>query len=1198
MGFFDYVALVTMLLQREGRLTYRALQREFGFDAAWLDDLRRELIFRRVACDEQGEGLVWTGVVPLAGQSAAPEYAAQSSPEAMDLPPLNLTTEPPSPDAARLSTTVSPMSLGTLRVAASDALFAEPHMERYEPPSTASGTDATAAAPAPLRTVSEAERRQLTVMSCDLVGSTHLSGQLDPEDLREIVRAYQEAAALVIQRYEGHIAQYLGDGMLVYFGYPMAHEDDAQRAVRSGLDIVEAIQALNTRLQADSDVQLAVRIGIHTGRVVVVEMGGDDRHDQLALGETPNIAAQIEALAQPGTVVISNVTAQLVQRAFVLEELGARELEGAAGPMRLTRVVGPLEADDASGETIVAGFETLVGRDEESGLLLRRWEQSKEGLGQVVLINGEAGYGKSSLVEGLRQHIDREDVVRIVFRSSPYTQQSALYPVIAQTQRILGWQPNDAVETRLAKLERVLQGYRLPLQETVPLLALLLSLPLPEDRYPDLGLTSQQQRQQTQDAVVALFLEESERQPVLTVWEDLHWADPSTLELLGLLIEQTPTAPMLHVLTFRPEFEPCWPMRSHMTPITLNPLERSQVELLVTRFTEGKTLPAAVVEHIVSKTDGVPLYAEELTKMLRASELLCEKADRYELTGTLLSVAIPDTLQDSLMARLDQLNEAKEIAQLGAVLGRTFPYDMLKALWMAQEEILQQGLSKLVEAELLYQRGQLPQARYIFKHALIQDAAYASLLRQKRQQMHQQIAELLEAQFPETLETQPELVAHHYTEAGKAEQAVTYWQKAGERAVQRSDHAEAIAHLTQGLALIPSLPDTQARTQRELMLNVTLGAPLLATKGYAAPEVGRVYTRARELCQQAGETPQLVQVIFGLWMFYAVRAEFRTALDLAEQLYGISQRQSEPTQGLEAQQALGITAAMRGALLAARDHLEEGAALYDPQHHRAHAFLYGQDSKVVCLCHLSVLLWLLGYPDQARQRSHEARVLAEELPHALSQSWALLYTAMVHALCRERREVQSWAVALIDLCSAQGFAYRLVQGRLLQSWADVALGQDAADMGSMRQDLTAINATGAEVYYPYYLALLAQAYGETGQTAEGLSALSEAVGFVKEHEERWYEAELHRLRGVLLLQQSVPDVTRAETCFRQALDIAREQKAKSWELRAALSLSRLWQQQSKQNQARALLTPIYAWFAEGFDTADLRDAQALLKELG
>jgi class 3 adenylate cyclase/tetratricopeptide (TPR) repeat protein len=862
-------------------------------------------------------------------------------------------------------------------------------------------------------------------MSCDLVGSTPLSGRLDPEDLREIVRAYQEAAALVIQRYEGHIAQYLGDGMLVYFGYPMAHEDDAHRAVRSGLDIVVAMQTLNTRLQAGSDVQLAVRIGIHTGPVVVVEMGGHDRHEPLALGETPNFAVRIEALAQPGTVVISNMTAQLVRRTFALEELGGHELEGAAAPMMLARVLGPREADDASGETTVAGFETLVGRDEEIGLLLRRWEQSTEGLGQVVLINGEAGYGKSSLVEGLRQHIDPEGGVRVVFRCSPYTQQSALYPVIVQTQRFFGWQPDDAVETRLAKLERVLRGYRLPLQETVPLLALLLSLPLPADRYSPLGFSSQQQRQQTHDAWVALFLEEAERQPVLTVWEDVHWADPSTLELLGLLIEQTPSASMLHVLTFRPEFEPSWPMRSHMTPITLNPLERAQVEILVALFAEGKAFPAAVIDHIVTKTDGVPLYVEELTKMLRASELLCEKADRYELTGTLLSTAIPNTLQDSLMARLDQLDEAKEIAQLGAVLGRTFSYDMIKALWGMQEEILQQGLSGLVAAELLYQRGRLPQARYIFKHALIQDAAYASLLRQKRQQVHQQIAELLEAQFPETLETQPELVAHHYTEARQAEKAVTYWQRAGERAVQRSAHAEAIAHLARGLALIPSLPDTPSRTQRELMLNVTLGAPLLATKGYAAPEVGRVYTRARELCQHAGETPQLIQVIFGLWMFYAVRAEFRAASDLAEQLGGISQRQSDPKQGLEAQQALGITAAMRGALLTARDHLEAGVDLYDPQHHGDHASLYGQDSKVVCLCHLSVLLWLLGYPDQARQRSHEARLLAQELPHTLSQAWALLYTAMVHTFCRDRHEAQTWAAALIDLCGEQGFAYRL-----------------------------------------------------------------------------------------------------------------------------------------------------------------------------
>jgi class 3 adenylate cyclase len=637
-------------------------------------------------------------------------------------------------------------------------------------------------------------------MFCDLVGSTKLSGQLDPEDLREVVRSYQETAAEVIQGFDGHIAQYLGDGLLVYFGYPRAHEDDAHRAVRTALGIVEAMVTLNSRLDSEHGVQLAVRLGIHTGPVVVGEMGGGGRHEQLALGETPNIAARLEGLAEPDTVVISAMTKRLVEGAFVMEDLGSHRLKGVPEPVAVALVLSPIVTQSDEEEVGTGVVTALVGRDEEIGLLLRRWEQSKEGFGQVVLINGEPGIGKSALAEVVREHVASQGYTRATYHCSPYHTNSALYPVTTHLQRLWRWEREDTPTEKLDKM-----------------------------------LTPQQEKQQTQDALAAWLLEEAERQPMLAVYEDLHWADPSTLENIGLLVEQVPTAPMLMVLIFRPQFVPPWPNRSHMTPITLNRLERPQVEAMITQLGDGKALPAEVVEHIVERTDGVPLYVEELTKMLLESDLLREEADHYALAGELAGVAIPATLQDSLMARLDRLPMVREVAQLGAVLGREFAYEMVKALAAVEESTLQDRLSQLVGAELLYQRGRPPRAKYMFKHALIQDAAYASLLKRTRQQYHQQIAQMLEAEFPETVEAEPELLAHHFTEASLNEQAVGYWLQAGKRATQRSANVEAINHLNKGLEVLMTLPDTLrsrsvrcswlSRANRPLTRNVPTPAP-------------------------------------------------------------------------------------------------------------------------------------------------------------------------------------------------------------------------------------------------------------------------------------------------------------------------------------------------------------------------------------
>lgn len=653
----------------------------------------------------------------------------------------------------------------------------------------------------------EAERRQLTVMFCDLVDWTALSTRVDPEDLREVIRAYQDACADVVKEYNGYVAKYLGDGVLVYFGYPQAHEDDAARAVRAGLGIVEALPKIKERIPELPGLVLAVRVGINTGPAVVGDIIGEGAALQAGvIGETPNVASRLQALAQPNQVVIGPLTRELIGEAFACEDLGGKRLKGIDDPVQAWRVVHARDGDGRRPWSRRGEDLPLVGRREELGLLHRSWESSKKGHGRVVLIQGEAGLGKSRLVDALRAELAGDGHVWVAARCSPYHTNSTLYPVIRHLERVVGWTPEDGAEAKLGKLVSVLEGQKLPLEQAVPLYADLMSLPLPEGRYASLKLSAQEQRDQTLDALAGWLLEEAERRPVLHIWEDLHWADPTTLELLGLYIEQSPTVSMMNVLTYRPEFVPAWPMRSHITPITLSRMERGEVEALILQQTGGKGLPAEVVEYIVAKTDGVPLYVEELSKVILEADFLHEQEDGYRLTRPLSGVSIPATLQDLLMARLDRLPSIREVAQLGSILGREFAYEMLQGITSLEETALHNGLDLLVDAELLYQRGRRPRAKYTFKHALVQDAAYQSLLKRTRQYYHRHVAELLERRYPEIAQAQPELLAFHYSRSEDDEKAVDYLIRSADKAAGMYAHVEAVAAIEEACRHAERLP--------------------------------------------------------------------------------------------------------------------------------------------------------------------------------------------------------------------------------------------------------------------------------------------------------------------------------------------------------------------------------------------------------
>ncbi|HKU27350.1 MAG TPA: AAA family ATPase [Candidatus Sulfotelmatobacter sp.] len=1037
--------------------------------------------------------------------------------------------------------------------------------------------------PAVIALSTSGERRHLTVLFCDLVGSTEIAGQLDPEEWREVVAGYDRAAAEAITRFGGNVAKYLGDGIMAYFGWPEAHDNDAERAARAGLAILEALQKANN---ISTGPKLAGRVGIDSG-AVVVGAGADEDAD--VFGETPNIAARLQATATPGTVLITAATHRLISGLFVVDALGPRALKGITTPLQVFQVLRPT---GVRGRLQSArGVTPFVGREEELRLLLSRWERAREGDGQLAFVVGEAGIGKSRLVAEFRERIRDTPHIWMESAGEEFFENTPFHSIIEMFSQWLELQGGANAQEQFDRLERALASAGVIVAEIAPLIADLLQLPAGE-RYPALALTAEEKRRRLLAAISEWILGTARLQPLVMVSEDLHWLDPSTLELLQLLAPQGASVPLMLLCTARPEFRVPWPMRTHHSQIALNRLSSGDVRKMVAGVTARSALAIERVEAVVQRTGGVPLFVEELTRAV--------------LEGSNEPIAgqeIPATLHDSLMARLDRLGSAKETIQIGAVIGSEFSYRLLNAVHPMPDKDVQAALQSATDAELIYVRGLPPDANYLFKHALIRDAAYGALLRSRRKGLHSRIAEVLRQQFSERATSAPEVLAHHYTEAGLIEEAIPCWQQAGQRASERSANAEAISQLTKGLELLRLLPDGPEHIQQELTLQTILGPAFIAAKGYAAPEVERTFARARELCSRVDDTVQLFSALYGSWWFHFVAAKLKAARTQAEELLEFAARQSDRVLLVTAHRALGYTLYDQGEFSKACAQFEKAMAIYTSQLHSEAGRYGGTDPGVGCLCFDAMALWYRGYPDRALEQMNEAIDLAQQLSHPLSLSASLNFAARVGQHRREASVTRARAEASI-LCSAElGFTYWLSEATILKGWTLAEEGQAEEGLIQMRQGLDAHAATGARLSRLYYLALIAEAHGKVGRFEDGLAELDEALDLVQITGEREHEAELHRLKGELMLKScrvGSPHSAineEAKQCFQDAIDIARNQQAKSLELRAVTSMGRLLHQQGRKEEARKILFDIYDWFTQGFDTADLKDAKALLEEL-
>jgi class 3 adenylate cyclase/predicted ATPase len=1179
MTFDEVLGQVQELLRREQRVSYRGLKRRFALDDEYLEDLKEELIgAKRVAADEDGRFLVWTGASPAA--SSASQLSSSQS-QVQGSPPSTASPQPVAPSSS-----------------------------------------------------TEDERKIITALFADLAGFTTLAKDLDPEETRAIIDPALQLMMDAVHRYDGSVAQSLGDGIFALFGAPLAHEDHPQRALHAALLMQEEMRLYANRIRAEKGIPLQIRIGVSTGEVILRSVRKDELHtDYVPVGHAINLAARMESLALPGSIVVSESTHPLIEGYFDCKALGAVQIKGLDTPVHVYEVLGVGPLHTRIQVATRRGLVRFVGRQRELDHLKDALDHAVAGRGQIVGVMGEPGVGKSRLfhefVGAYCNTTSRSDKNCLVLQTFPVSHGKAYpyLPLIDLLQHYFGITSQDDEKRRREKVLGKVLALDRGLEDTLPyLLAVLGNVDATASLQ---SMDPQIRKQRTFAAVTRLFFREAVNQPLVVIFEDLHWLDNETEEFLQAFSESVPAARLLLLVNYRPEYQHPWGSKTYYTQLRLDPLAQEDAHSLLdvllgdeVRVKGAETDVRAFRHFILEKTAGAPFFMEEIVQALFEQRVITREANEITVLRSLTDLRLPSTVQGVLAARLDRLApEEKALLQTLSVIGKEFRLNVVRRVTATPEGALWSGLRRLQEGEFLYERPAFPEPEYLFKHVLTQEVAYNSIPTDRRKLLHEQTAQALEALYPDRLDRHYGELAHHYGRSGNAEKAIAYLYKTGQQAAQRSAHTEAIDHLTSALELLRTLPDTPEYTQQELDVQLALAASLQATKGPSAPEVEHAYTRARDLLQQKGEIPELFSVLRGLWVLHHVRANLAAARELGAELRVIAERAQDAALLLEAHRALGSTLLWQGDFPLARTHLEQAIAYYDPQLPRSLTLRYGgADPGVSCLCELARVLWFLGYPNQALRQSQAALTLAQSLADPFSLGYALIFAAGLHQLRREGKATEDLAEEGITLAREHGFVSLLSAGTIRRGWAVAEQGQEEAGLLQMQQGLTARQTTGAELAQPYFLALQAEIYGKLGKAERAMTLLSEALAATSVSEEHRLEAELYRIKGQLTLQKGAgdwelgagppspqtprpkPEVPsgaehEAEGYFLKAIEIAQNQQAKSLELRATSSLARLWHRQGKAAEAHQRLFEIYHWFTEGFDTKDLQEAEALIKEL-